>query len=146
MHHGIYVFSFVALATLIAGCKSTEAPKEVPEVDVATTYVSLAHDKFGENAEFVENRTGEFVLVVSKAAPTAMDPNPSVSFFVFGKDQDAITYESEVIGSVTWLDDYHLEVVIVPGIVKADSSPRSVTYRVDARSGARVEMGTPARH
>jgi hypothetical protein len=75
-----------------------------------------------------------------------MEPHPTVSFVVYGKGQESVTYESEVIGSVTWLDDYHLEVVVVPGMVKADSSPRSVTYRVDARSGARVEMGAPARH
>lgn len=134
-----------AAVSLLAACKSTEAPKEAPQMEAPATYVQLAQDRFGENAEFIENATGEFVLVVSRTEPDQMNPLPSVDFFVFGKEESTVTYESEVIGSVTWLDDYYLEVIVIPGIVKADSDPGGVTYRVDARTGSRVEMKAPAR-
>lgn len=145
MHRVIYLFSFVSIVGLVAGCKSSEAPKEAPQVEEPPTYVELAESRFGKNAEFVENSTGEFILVVSKPEATAMDPHPQVSFFIYGKKQNQVTYQSEVIGSVTWLDEYHLEVVVIPGIVKADSDPGGVTYRIDARTGSRVEVGAPAR-
>lgn len=134
-----------AAVVLFASCKSSETAKETPQDETPVTYLQLAEARFGKNAEFIENPTGEFVLVVSRSEPDQVNPHPTVNFFVFGKEEREVTYESEVIGSVTWLDDYHLEVVVIPGIVKADSDAGGVTYRVDARTGSRVEMIAPSR-
>ncbi len=141
-------FLFLAAMVSFTGCKSSEGSKETVQMDQSTTpaYVDLAGQRFGKNAEFVDNPTGEYVLVVSKTQPTAEHPQSSVSFFVFGKQQDEVVYEdSELVSSVAWLDEYYLEVVVIPGIVKADAEPGGVTYRVDARTGSRVEMKAPAR-
>lgn len=140
-------FLFLAAMVSFTGCKSSEPPKEASQMDepAAPAYVELASERFGKNAEFVENPTGEYVLVVSRTEPSAQNPQPTVSFFVYGKTESDVTYESEVIGSVTWLDDYYLEVVVIPGIVKANAEPGGVIYRVDARSGSRVEMKAPSR-
>lgn len=140
------LFFSAVVGTIAAGCKSSEASKETPQMETPAPYVQLAKERFGDDAEFIENSTGDFVLVVSKTEPSQMAPQPTASFFVFGKEKGEVTYESEIVGSVTWLDDYYLEVVVIPGIVKADSEPGGVTYRVDVRTGSRVEATTPARH
>lgn len=129
---------------VMPGCKSSDTTNEASSMQ--PRYVELAKARYGENVEFIDNGVGNFVLVVSKAKPSQMAPHPEVSFFVYGKEESDVTYESEVVGSVTWLDDYHLEVVIVPGIVKAGSEPGGVTYRIDVRTGSRVEVTPPARH
>ncbi|HUF10388.1 MAG TPA: hypothetical protein VMO47_13795 [Rhodothermales bacterium] len=134
-----------AALSALAGCKCSEASKEKEQMSITPAYVQLAHDRFGDNAKLVENPTGEFVLIVSESERDQMNPHPKVTFFVYSKDQSEVTYESEVAGSVTWLDEYHLEVVVIPGIVRADSEPGGVTYRVDARSGSRVEIKAPSR-
>lgn len=139
---------FLPLATAVtaAGCKSSEGTKQSDEAAARAEYMELAKERFGDDAEFIENPTNEFVLVVSKTEPSQTAPQPTASFFVYGMGEHEITYESEITGSVTWLDDYYLEVVVTPGIVKADSEPGGVTYRVDVRSGTRVESTGPARH
>jgi len=138
---------FVVAMISFAGCKSSENPKETSQVEQSTIpgYVVLAKERFGDKAEFIENPTGEYVLVVSQDEPTATASRPTVRFFVYGKNESDVTYQSEIIGSVTWLDDYYLEVVIIPGIVKLDAESGGVTYRVDARSGSRIEMKAPSR-
>lgn len=129
----------LAAASIASGCKSSGETKK-PE-----SYVALAKERYGDNAEFIDNATDEYVLVVSKTEPSQTAPQPTASFFVYGKEEGAVTYEDEIVGSVTWLDDYYLELVIIPEIVKADSEPGGVVYRVDVRSGSRVESTSPAR-
>ena len=141
----IRLLCLTAALSGLAACKSSEAPKENEQMSSTPPYVQLAHERFGDNAKFVENPTGEFVLIVSESEIDQMNPHPKVTFFVYGKDQSEVTYESDVVGSVTWLDDYYLEVVVIPGIVRADAEPGGVTYRVDARSGSRVEIKGPSR-
>jgi len=143
----IFLLSFTAVVGMIAaGCKSSEGSKDASQVETTPSLLQLAKERFGDNAEFIGNAKGDYVLVVSKTEPSQMSPQPTASFFVYGKEKNEVTYESEVVGSVTWLDDYYLEVVVIPGIVKADSEPGGVTYRVDVRTGSRVETTTPARH
>ena len=137
-------FVFLSVAILSGGC--SKGAKEVVETPPSPTYVDLAQQRFGKNAELVDNPTGEYVLVVSKMKQTAQNPQPTVSFFVYGKKQNDVVYEdTELVGSVAWLDEYYLEVVVIPGIVKVDAEPGGVTYRVDVRTGSRVEMKAPSR-
>jgi len=134
------------VGTAASGCRSSKSAKDDAEMKGPVSYVEMAKERFGDNAEFIENATSEFVLVVSKSKVSPLSVNDAVKFFVFGKKENEVTYESEIVGSVTWLDDYHLEVVVLPRVVKADAESGGVTYRVDARTGSRVEETTPSRH
>ena len=141
----IHLLFVTAALSALAACKCSEASKENEQMSTTPAYVQLAHDRFGDNAEFMENVTGEFVLVVSRTVPDQINPYQTASFFVFGKEEGEVTYESEIIGSVNWLDEHHLEVVILPRVVKADSEGGGITYRVDVRTGSRVELTTSGR-
>jgi hypothetical protein len=123
---------------LAMGCRSSGGQQAVPG------YERVAADRFGDSVTFFPNAADGYVLCVHELASDVPMPYPRVSYFVFDKEVERIVFEEqEITGRVSWLDEYHIEVEIVPGTVTANRQPPQ-GYVVDVRTGER--RSRPASH
>jgi hypothetical protein len=134
MLRGILVF---ACYGLFMGCRTSGEQQSAPGFE------QIAKHRFGESATFVHNAEGDYVLCMQEIETAVQEPHPKISFFVFDQAGSRVVFEeSEITGTVAWLDAYSIEVAIVPGMISSESQPLP-GYIVDVRTGERKSRSRP---
>lgn len=135
-----YYTLFTFLAFLISGCRSS-LPKSELETE---PYRRVAVERFGPAAEFIFNEGRTHVICVRRTKPTTTHPQATLDFFVWEISTKVIIHEQHVPdGSVKWLDDVHLQVDMIPGIVQGNDSASSADhgYTFNVRTGEILRRG-----
>jgi hypothetical protein len=123
------------LLILFASCGSSHT--DLKGSGSAARYRVIAAEKYGKGVEYLFNEKNTAVLCLKSSKPSAENPLPQVSFFVFDLSIDSTIFEDAIAnGSVSWRDSFTVVVNTVPGTVKSDdSSPRKTSgYIFDCRS------------
>ncbi len=128
-----YTVCIILIATLFS-CATRELKKEEAQNE---GYRSLAVQKFGQGADFIQNVSGSAVLCVKKTKPTQLNPQLQIAFFIYDLKANKILFEDSIPnGSVSWNDGSSIIVSLVPGTVREDDKtrPSRPGYIYDLRS------------
>lgn len=134
--------AFLALAVLLlmGACASTE---EAQSINEQPGYLVEAATRYGKTAfiDTYENKAGTYMLVAHHLKPTAEQPLPMVSFFVYDLEADSVVFsETNIKGEVAWYDNRYVQVDVTPSVVPEPGNNEALppVYFVDAYTGSRV--------
>ena len=123
--------ALVIVPIAMAACESTPP------------YIREARQRFDEKFICEHNATEEYVMCSYRPEPTALSTMPQIAFFVWDVAAKEILFEqSNVHGSSGWVDDFEIEMTLIPGIVTEEERGAPI-FRIDVRTGnrRRVQAG-----
>lgn len=136
------ISAFLALAVLLlmGTCAATEDAQSINE---QPGYRIEAATRYGDTAfiDTYENETGTYVLVAHHLKPTAEQPLPMVSFFIYALEADSVVFsDTNVKGEVAWHDNRYVKVDVTPSVVPEPGNNEALLpfYFVDVYTGTRV--------
>lgn len=110
----LQLIGFVSVATLMCGCKTTVQNQPQPE-DAKT----IAIRKLGSSIESFKSPDGNYELFVQQPNDSAM--KQALKFLVIQSNTNKVVMEKSFMpGYVKWIGDSSLEILDMPGIVRAD--------------------------
>lgn len=125
---------FIVVLLVIPACVSSSKP---PASGKATeNYKTLASKKYGEGVDctFNESKTHVLCLKQEKVKLSPAIPQNPLRFFVYDLQNEKIVYEDSIEdGSVLWISNSELQIMIIPGIVSGDENPEDFTYIYDVK-------------
>lgn len=138
-----YIYSFVLLCMPLIGCATSKNAENQGDQGDLVAYEVLAAERYGEAeaVAYTPNEPESHILVTYQQKPSAKQPHPVTSYFVFDLIEEQIVVEEKgFAGEVAWHDAHHLKVKYIPGIVtrQEDEASSSHSYLVDVRIGKRV--------
>ena len=134
--------AFLALAflLLITACTSTEASQSTNE---PPAYMAEAAQRYGKTAfiDTYDNDAATHVIVAHHLKPTAEQPLPMVSFFIYSLEADSVVFsETNVKGEVAWENNRFVKVDVTPSVVPEPGNNEALppVYFIDVYTGSRV--------
>lgn len=115
--------SVLILQLTIVFALASCAPAKTDSNSVASVakYKKLAVDKYEDNITYRVNLTHSYVLCYQQSRPTSLNPFPPVQFFVYDIKNERVLFEDSLAnGSIKWLNNYQIQVSMIPGIVTGD--------------------------
>ncbi|MGD8306929.1 MAG: hypothetical protein PVF17_09760 [Ignavibacteria bacterium] len=124
-----YLLMLFALFTLSFKCSTSEESSKIKDsndnrtenIETLDEYVNLAKEKFNDNYSIQMNSDKSCVLCFTKS----LDGNElaPLKYFLYDLNNEKIIFEDAVgPGSVQWINDYQIQVSIIPGIVKGEEN------------------------
>ncbi|RMD90032.1 MAG: hypothetical protein D6813_09800 [Calditrichaeota bacterium] len=92
-------------------------------------YQIIAQKKWGSSTQFLFNTDSSFVICLKQAKPTAKNPLPRLSFFIYDINKERILFEDSFEnGTIHWMGPYQVEVIPMPGTVTVRGAVYSWIY------------------
>jgi hypothetical protein len=115
--------------TLMACC-----PKKVQKLESSgdPLYLSLAEEKLGSATHVLLNKTGTHVICYKTDKATAQNPYNELHYFIYDIENNIILREENLSnGTIRWLDQSTIELIIIPGMVKKGSTEGKIVKTLD---------------
>lgn len=110
----LQLIGFVSVATLMCGCKTT-VQNQQPTEDAKT----IAIRKLGSSIESFRSPDGHYELFVQQPDDSPM--KQALKFLVIQINTNMVVMEKSFMpGYVKWMGDSSLELLDMPGIIRAD--------------------------
>lgn len=124
-----YLLMLFALFTLSFKCSSSEESSKIKDsndtktenIETVDEYVKLAKERFNDNYSIQMNSDKSYVLCFTKSLD-GKEQAP-LKYFLYDLNNEKIIFEDAVgPGSVQWINDYQIQVSVIPGIIKGEEN------------------------
>lgn len=141
----ITLLFFCCLTICFLGCRQqVSSQKDKPSSETLNmskdrnpNFIQEAEKRFQGTYEALENK--RFILCFFKEEGTVMRPQSSTDYFVFNKEKSEVIYEGNVFnGTVKWLDEQHLEIYSMPGIMREGQTRDDMTLIINVLNGEKI--------
>ncbi|OGU36901.1 MAG: hypothetical protein A2068_01000 [Ignavibacteria bacterium GWB2_35_6b] len=96
----------------------------------------MAKEKFAENYIMEFNPSKSYMLCFKKENKHKDQAPAPLTYFIYDINNDSVLFEESIgAGRVKWLNDYQVEISLIPGIVKGDEKQEdtNLNYIYDLR-------------
>jgi hypothetical protein len=113
----------------LMNCKLTKPVTYAPSESAPKIVI----DRLGKNIESYPNSSGKFILFVQKPDPN--HPTHVIKAIVIdGSNNKLIAEEAFIPGYIKWVSEYSLELLNIPGMIRANDDLSSYKKIIDLKS------------